>query len=204
MNYKNLPFALLLGASLVTSSACEDDHGEHEHETEVITTVSLSFTPVAGGAPMTFSFDDPDGDGGDPPTIDSIELTEGDYTLAITFENRLEDPAEDITMEIADEDNEHQIFFTGSAIDGPANDNPGAPLTHAYDDMDMGGLPVGLDNTITAVPGSGDLTLTLRHLPPVNEEAVKLTGLAETVATDGFGAIGGENDVQVTLPVTIQ
>jgi hypothetical protein len=197
---------LCLCASLAPALACggDDDGGPDENEPEVITTVGLTFTPMGGGTPMTFEFDDPDGDGGDPPVIDPIELAAGTFTVAVSFENRLEDPPEDITEEVADESDEHQVFFTGSGVDGPASDSAGAPLTHDYDDEDANGLPVGLENTMTAAAGTGDLTVTLRHLPPINDVAVKVSGLAAQVRDGGFSSIGGSTDAQVTFAVTIE
>jgi hypothetical protein len=183
--------------------AC-DDGGGSSNENELITTVTLTFAPEGGGAAVIAAFDDPDGDGGQAPTVDSIDLTDGTtYTLTVTFANRLEDPPEDITEEVADESDEHQVFFTGTAVDGPASDNPGAPLTHAYDDEDPNGLPVGLTSTIVAATGTGALTVTLRHLPPINDTAVKTAEVAMQVADGGFSAIGGSSDAQVDFLVAV-
>jgi len=192
-------FAILLLA------ACGDDGGGTINPPEVITTVTLTFTPGALGTTVIAEFDDPDGDGGDPPTIDPIDLVDGaTYTLTVGFENRLEDPPEDITVEVEDEGDEHQIFFTGTAVDGPASDQPGAPLTHSYDDQDANGLPIGLSNTIVAATGTGELTVTLRHMPPVNETPTKTADSAMQVSEGGFSAIGGETDAQVDFDVTVQ
>ncbi|HUH01176.1 MAG TPA: hypothetical protein VML75_04225 [Kofleriaceae bacterium] len=196
--------SLILGASLSMTAACDDHGHDHDHPQELITTVALTFAPVGGGTAIVAEFDDPDGDGGDPPTVDPIALTAGAYTLTVAFENRLEDPPEDITLEIADEADEHQVFFTGTAVDGPASDQPAAPLMHAYDDTDANGLPIGLANTINASAGNGDLVVTLRHLPTLNDMAQKTADLAGQVEADGFGAIGGDNDAQVTFTVTVQ
>jgi hypothetical protein len=197
--------SLLSLCTLLFTAACgdPDDHGG-DNENEVITTVGLIVTPDGGGAAQTFEFDDPDGDGGDPATIDSVDLTAGAYTVVVYFENRLEDPAEDITEEIMDEADEHQIFLTGTAVDGPATDNAGAPLMHAYDDQDTNGHPIGIASTITAIAGTGDLVVTLRHLPPVGDQPAKTAGLAADVAGGGFAAIGGSSDASVTFPVTVQ
>lgn len=195
----------LLTLLLVPLAGCPDDGGPID-EGEVITTVTLDFVPTAGpGARVTASFDDPDGDGGEPPVIDTIGLLDGTtYALSVTFLNRLEDPAEDITPEVRDEGDQHQLFFTGTAVRGPASDRPTAPLLHAYADQDAGGLPIGLANTIVVSAGAGEeLTVTLLHLPPVNDAAVKTAATADTVRTMGFGAAGGEIDAQVTFPVAI-
>src|SRR5688572_23202658 len=114
--------------SLTLATACGSDDGPTNPEA-LITTVVLTFTPQAGGADAVFVLDDPDGPGGDPATVDPIDLTAAAYDLTIGFENRLEDPPEIITDEIVDESDQHQVFLTGDAVDGPASDQPGAPLT---------------------------------------------------------------------------
>ena len=111
-----------------------------------------------------------------------------------------------MTPDIAYLDTEHQFFLTGSAVDGPATvAASSAVLDHAYADQDGNGLPVGLTNTITTLGlGSGELTVTLRHLPPEDGKAVKVVDMADEVATSGFGAIGGDNDIHVTFDVTVE
>jgi hypothetical protein len=164
----------------------------------------LTFAPSAGGVPVAASVDDPDGDGGNPPTVQPVMLTAGMFDMSVKFENRLENPPEDITTEVRDEASDHQVFFTGTAVSGPASNQAGAPLAHSYADTDDKGLPLGLANKVTAASGTGMLTVTLRHLPPVNNMAVKSATLAGTISSSGFSAIGGSTDVQVTFPVTVQ
>lgn len=189
----------LLALSLV--AACGDVGGNQNSE-EVITTVQLTFV-AAGGLPIVVEYDDPDGDGGEPGTADPIELAAGtSYTLDVAFINRLGTIPEDITEEVRDEAAEHQVFLTGTAVDGPAAANPGAPLVHAYADMDDGGLPIGLSNTVAASTGTGTLTVTLRHMPP-ELPPEKSAGAAEAVRTGGFSAIGGSTDAMVDFAVTV-
>ena len=195
---------------LLLSGGCQDVEGhdhdhDHNHEHEVITTVQLSFAPQSGDAAMTYTW--ADAESGGNPAIDSIVLMNGEaYDVSVSFLNELEDPAEDITQEIADEADEHQVFFTGSGVQGPATGtNAAALVEHTYSDADDNGLPLGLENALSTLgTGSADLTLTLRHMPPEDGSAVKVDGLAESVALDGFGAIGGDNDVQVTFPIDVQ
>jgi len=120
--------------------------------------------------------------------------------------NFLEDAAEDVTAEIAELDTEHQFFFLGSAVDGPATGkNDSAIISHAYADADVNGLPLGLENTFTTMAyGEGELQVVLRHLPPENGEDVKVDGLAGTVAEGGLNAIGGDNDINVTFNITVE
>ena len=194
----------ILFASTLVMACGHDDGPISGNETEVITTVVLSFTPDSGGAPVVAVFDDPDGDGGEPPTIDALDLGVGTYALAVRFENGLEDPPEDITAEVSDESHEHQVFFTGSSVDGPASDNPGAPLSQTYDDQDVNGLPIGLANTMIASIGSGELVVTLRHLPPIGGASIKTAETSSDVREVGFSGIGGSSDAQVSFVVTVQ
>lgn len=176
-----------------------DDHGDDE--SEVITRVELTFTPDGGGDPIVAAFSDPDGDGGMSGMSDAITLAANTmYAMTVTFANELEEPAEDITAEIEEEAEEHQVFFGGDAV--------GGLLTHTYDDTEStyganaegDDLPVGLANTIAAADaGTGSLTVQLQHLPPVNDEAVKVAGLA-----DMFPDLPGEPDASVSFDVTVE
>ena len=143
--------------------ACSDveDSSQEENMNEVMTTVELTFTDGDGGESV-FVWADPDNTAN--PTIDDIILSDAfDYTLSLRFLNELEDPMDDVTLEILDEDDEHYVFITGSAVTGPATqDNPNAIVEHRYADEDDNGLPVGLDNDIlTLAPGEGEFTVTL-------------------------------------------
>ena len=178
----------------------EDDH--NHGETEVITRVELTFTPDGGGTPVVAAFSDPDGDGGASGMADMITLAaDTTYAVTVTFANELEDPAEDITPEIREEAEEHQVFFHGDAVDGGL-------LTHAYADMEStygdnaegDDLPVGLSNTITAgAAGTGSLNVQLQHLPPVNDAPVKAAGLESMI-----GSLPGEPDASVTFSVAVE
>ena len=214
-------------AAFLLATACQDveapPDGCHYHGDELhcpddpnhglITTVVLHFTPTGGGDTLSFQWSDPEADGN--PVIDDIFLPdasdhdhhdEQEYTLDVEVWNDLVDPIEDVTPDIADQAEGHQIFFTGSAVQSPATgDNSDAVIRQRYADTDINDLPVGLSNTITTLDwGEGELTVTLRHLPEEDGVAVKVPGMAREVAEGGFAAIGGDNDVQVTLPIEVQ
>ena len=196
--------ALLLIA--LTACACADTENPQEvNDNELITTVVLSFTPQTGGDVLEFRWADPENDGS-PEMDDIVLLDSADYEVTVAFLNELEDPAEDITGEVAAEADEHQVFFTGTAVEGPATaDNPDAVITHAYADTDANGFPVGLDNVVvTEATGTGTFTVTLRHLPPENEISVKTGSLADDVAASGFDAIPGDTDAQVSFDLIVQ
>lgn len=192
----------LIALSLGGFAACSDDDGGSTNENEVITTVVLRFAPTSGDA-VTATFNDPDGDGGAAPTVDPVSLTPGNYTLTVQFQNRLVTPPEDITEEVSEEHDVHLLLFTGSAVVGPATTNTAGPLTQSYADTDGNGLPVGLTDNIVASAGTGQLTVTLRHMPP-EEPPVKSSSTVMDVKTGGVESIGGSTDAQVNFAVTVQ
>lgn len=168
--------------------ACDDDDPFIPVEEEVITNLTLVLTPDGGGSTVTLTFSDPDGDGGSAPTITTAPLAANTiYTGAITLLNESVTPVEDITSEIAAEQEEHQFFYVISA---------GTNLMAEYADQDADGNPVGLTSTYTTGDSStGEMTVILRHEP--NKDA---TGVKEGDSTNA----GGETDIEVTFPIEIQ
>jgi hypothetical protein len=190
---------LSLSVSLLLAlAACKGDVEKptEVNENEVITTVVLTLTPTTGGSPVEVRWADPENDGS--PVIDPITLTAGtDYDVAVEFLNELEDPPEDITLEVDEESDQHQVFFTGSVV--------GSAVTYTYADTDVNGFPVGLSGTLGAVAaGSGTFTVTLRHMPPEDGVAVKEGGLAEVAASDGIEALPGDTDASVDFDLTVE
>ena len=103
---------------LTTFTGCKDEEvPDIVNEEELITTVSLAFENTLTGELNTFLFRDIDGPGGAAPTqFDTIRLTAAsDYTLTTTLLNESISPAEDITVEVAEEGVDHQFFYTVSA-----------------------------------------------------------------------------------------
>ncbi len=162
---------LLFFAIAAAATACGDPGGHNNDPVEVITTIALTFSR-AGSPDVIAEFNDPDGDGGDPPMIGALDLTAGTYTLAVGFENRLESPPEVITDEVRDEGDDHQVFFSGDSL-----------VAITITDADSRGLPIGLAATVVATEGLGALTVTLRHMPPINDTPVK-TGTAMAGSVD--------------------
>ena len=192
----------LLALTLAACSDVEkdaDDGDGHDHDHEAISKVILDITSQDDGSEQTINFSDPQtGNGG----VDAdIELVNGTtYDMSMTVLNDLEDPIEDITLEIIDEQNDHQVFFTGSAIDDGL-------VTFTYVDFDENDLPLGLESTLTgAAAGSGTLTLTLQHMAEQDGNPVKRDGMADDVAAEGLAGISGEGapDFTIDFPVTVQ
>ncbi len=181
---QRLLLASLLSLSVIFFNSCDDDAPEAENESETITTVRVTLTPQGGGAASTFEAKDADGDGPGNIVIAPITLDANTaYDVSVMFLNEL-DPAdvEDITEEIEEEDDEHQLFFVA---------NPATLLSVAYADQDGNGLPVGLSTTwTTGDAGAGTVTVTLKHQP----DAKSATSTINT----------GETDIAVPFPVTVQ
>jgi len=186
----NRTLLLLLLTLIIGFSSCKkkEEDPKDDNESELITTVKLKFTE--GGTVRTFTFRDLDGAGGRAPVIDNIVLNNGrTYTMEIELLDE-SNPAkvEDITKQIKEEADEHQFFFTGSAV---AN-----LLTITYDDRDKDNRPIGLKNrVVTRAVGTGQLTVILRH---------KLNKAASGVANGQIANAGGETDIEVTFNVTVQ
>lgn len=192
-------------AAAVTLVGCVDVETPPDtvNDQEVITTVKLTFTPDAGGDALTFAVADPENDGS--PVVDDVTLENGTtYTMAVAFLNELESPAEDITVEVDEESDQHQVFVYGSGVSGPATgDNADALVTHAYADTDANDLPVGLSNTITATAaGTAELKVMLRHLPVENGTPQKVADLAAVLAAGD--TLAGEPDADVTFPLVVE
>ncbi|MFK7935983.1 MAG: type 1 periplasmic binding fold superfamily protein [Saprospiraceae bacterium] len=183
--FQFLTFALFATSLLFT--ACEQDDPEIPNEEEVITTLNYTLTPEGGGAEVTMRFEDLDGDGGNAPEITGGTLAANTtYRGSLELLNEQESPAEDITEEVAEEDDEHQFFFS-TTLNG---------VTVSYDDTDGDGNPVGLSTLITTGDAdSGNFTVTLRHEPDKG---------ADGVADGKIDNAGGETDIEVTFPVEVQ
>src|SRR6056297_867392 len=71
----------IFALAALTFVACEDDDDDDDtpsavNEEELITDMVLTFTNTADQSVSTFTFSDPDGPGGNAPSIDDIVLTD--------------------------------------------------------------------------------------------------------------------------------
>jgi len=150
----------VLAISSLTLVGCDRaDDAVKPDENELITTVNLRFTEQGTTTVQTFSYRDPDGDGGAAPTrFDNVRLKPNTtYRLDVEFLDESKTPAKDITKEVAEEDEEHLVVFT------PA---PAALLTYTATDRDSRNFPVGLTGTArSGAAGTGTLRVQLRHQP---------------------------------------
>lgn len=165
-------FIVLFAIVLVS---CDDDDPEKEDAPELITKVTLTFTPTGGGDPVVATATDPDGEGvQDMETDGPINLAANTtYTLTIGLTNELATPgteAYNVTEEVRDDDDDHLFFFswTESFFSDPAGngnvDNRTDPVN--YEDFDEDGLPLGLTTSWTTGDGaSGTFRIILKHQP---------------------------------------
>ena len=185
---KNLKITTLALVALLALSSCTKDDTPLVNEEEVITTVITKLTETNGTNVITLTSRDLDGDGPNAPEITvSGNLTANtEYTGTVTILNETEKPAGDITSEVEAEGDEHQLFFQA----------PSAVGTFVYTDKDKNNNPIGLKFTLTTKnAATGDLVVTLRHLPKKSAP-----GVVDGDITNADGA----TDFAVTYPVVVQ
>ena len=183
----SLIFASFLMIGLTSCSSDDDSTPPPVNEEEVIMTLTLTLTPATGGSgpQVTMTSRDADGDGPNPPVVTvSGPLTFGTvYSGVVVVLNETETPPENITEEVIEEDEEHQFFFFNSG---------GLDVTVTYNDQDGNGNPLGVLTQVDASGvSSGNLRVVLRHEPNKPNDGT----LADA---------GGETDIDVTFPVTVQ
>ena len=179
---KIFKYALLAIPFLYFSCSDDDDNTPDPiNEEEVITTMTVTLTDAMSNV-VTMQTQDLDGDGPNEPVVSGGTLSAGTtYTGSIVWLNEMEDPAEDITEEILEEDDEHQVFFSAT----------GVVMDFTYSDFDSNNNPLGTQFELTTTDaGSGTVTITLIHEP--------------TKPNDGLDSAGGEIDIQTAFPVTVE
>lgn len=172
-----------LGGILLSSCSDDDENPDVVNEEETITTIIVTLSGGMNGDVILQS-QDLDGDGPNPPVITATsDSLEGNttYTGSIEFLNETESPAEDITEEVEEEDDEHQVIYSSTGSIGSITTT----------DVDRDGNPLGLNFELsTNTAGSASLTVTLRHEPTKPNDGT-LTGA------------GGETDATATFNVSI-
>ena len=179
---KKILSTLLTLSLLISFLSCSDnDSPELIQEEEVITSVIA--TLQAGSDTVTLSSVDLDGDGPNEPviTVQGSLKSDTTYSGAVKFLNESISPVEDITEEVAEEAEEHQVFYSFTS-----------PISSvATSDTDSSGNPLGLVFTLTTGnAGNASFGLTLRHEPKKPN-----TGILDA---------GGETDVAVTFSVSVE
>jgi hypothetical protein len=183
---KNLKLVAVAFLGITSLISCEKDEVKPVNEEEVITTVTTTLTN--GTNVITLRSKDLDGDGPNTPVVTvSGKLMAGKvYTGRVTILNETETPAGDITAEVKEEGDEHQLFFQ----------SPNGLTTFAYTDLDKNGKPIGLEFTLTTkTAGTGSLVVTLRHEPNKS---------ASGVVSGEIANAGGSTDFEVKYPIAVE
>ena len=174
--------ALLIALSL-SFTACNDvEDPPAPNEEELITTVKLTFTNTANASDIrTFSFADPDGEGGNAPTkTDTIRLSANStYTLGTQFLDE-SNPSNvvDITAEVLEEANDHLVCYS---VNGET--------TLVRTDKDGNNLVLGLKADVsTKNTGNEQLIVSLKHQPSIKNGECEV----------------GETDVEVTFVLLVE
>jgi hypothetical protein len=171
----------------MTLTSCSNDDPEIINEEEVITTLEVTLIPQGGGTTVTLVSRDLDGDGPNAPVVSVSGALQANKTYAgsVKVLNETETPAENITLEVEEEGDEHQFFYTFS----------NSIATVAYTDQDKNGRPIGITFNLTTTSARiGNLTVTLRHEP---------NKTAAGVVAGNITNAGGETDVEATFNLTV-
>jgi hypothetical protein len=178
----------LITSTLVFSCKKDDDVKPEENDEEVITTMKLSFAPVGGGASKEFTFDDPDGPGGNVPTKQTISLPPNKtYKVSIILLNKTKTPVDTISNEVQTESAAHRIYYEPTS---------GNNITVSNLDADGNGVPLGLQSDwVTTAVATGKIKITLRHYPsnPPNK-----------ATSDLVNSTKSSTDIEVEFDTVIQ
>ncbi|MFK8056188.1 MAG: type 1 periplasmic binding fold superfamily protein [Saprospiraceae bacterium] len=179
MNKSTINFLFFsLAATTWTACSVDDDIIVCCFPPELITTVNVDLLSSSSAATLTFQ--DIDGPGGNDGVTTGATLSANtSYSFTTTFLNESVTPTEDVTVEVREEGTEHFVLYTSGALN----------FTFALSDLDTDGNPIGLTGTLTTGDaGAGDMQLILRHEP----------------TKTSTGATGGETDIDVTFPITVE
>lgn len=181
---KQLKAGIIFATFLVLMAACSKSVNKpnNENEHEAINKIELIFAET-GGATTSFVIEDPDGDGGNPPSrIDTIKLNRNkQYTLTVKVFNIVSGVIKEVSSTILAQGTSHEFYFIPS----------GVSVTVQKTDKDKNGYPIGfLSSWQTAGAGSGSILFKLMHK----------TGLKGP--NDGPNV--GHSDIQLNLPITIK
>ncbi|WP_029209417.1 hypothetical protein [Aquimarina agarilytica] len=191
MKMKKIALALCSLSIAFTSCGDDDDNNAVKpdpvvpNQEEVITNINFTLTPTTG-TPVVLKFEDLDGDGGNAPTITGGTLKANTtYTGVLELLNNQNGKSENVTEEIIEEDEDHQLFYA-SSIKG---------VTIAYTDKDADNNPLGITTTVTTGDaGMGNINLKLRHQPNKSAEGVK---------EGKIGNAGGVTEADVTFDINV-
>jgi len=140
---------LLLGSLLVATTSCKDDDDPNPGpEPEDIASARLTLEPEGKGALITINYSASQQQPG------ALLLASKSYSGVLTLYDA---EGNDITSEISQDANMHEVFYEPSA---------GLGITVQKTDTDGNNRPVGLTTTLTTTnAGTGTMRVVLKHQP---------------------------------------
>ena len=177
---KNIFGVLFILSIISCTKSVSKPNNENEHES--INRVELIFTDN-GATPKSYIVEDPDGDGGNPPSrIDTIfAITGKQYSVSVKLFNISSSVVKEVTASIVSQAAAHELYFIPSGITAVIQKT----------DKDKNGYPVGFQsNWQFSTTGSGSILLKLMH-------KTALKG-----ANDGPNV--GHSDIQISMPTIIK
>ncbi len=153
---KNITFFTSL-ISLIFLNSCVKtlEAPELINEEELITTLVVTLESATDQIELRYT--DLDGDGPNQGVFQAPNLKPNTtYSGKLQFLNESESPAEDITLEIEEESNDHQVFYVVNGLNATIE-----PVN-----IDLNGYYLGTTFSLTTLSVSeGQLQFILRHLP---------------------------------------
>lgn len=204
-NFTGILTLALLALSLVLFQGCKDDDPTKEDVPELITKVTLTFTPDGGGTVVVVTATDPDGEGVQNIGVDGpINLAANKtYVLTLDLINELAAPTApeySVTDEVEEEGDEHMFFFswTNNIFSNPAgngnidNRTDAVNYTGGANSTDVNNRPLGLTTTWTSSVSvaSGSFRVLLKHQPGLK--------------SDTSDSNTGETDLDLTFTLNVQ
>jgi hypothetical protein len=148
--------SIALSVSVLSCKKASMANNESEHQ--AINRIEMLFKE-AGNTVATIVAEDPDGDGGNPPSrIDNINLEiNKTYDVEVKFLNIVNGVTKDITPSIIQQARQHEVYYILSGLSFPIEKK----------DKDTNGFPLGLISQWKTgnVGGQGTVLLKLMHKP---------------------------------------
>ena len=204
MKHSIFLISVLVIGSIAFLAGCKKKDPVPENVPELITKVTITFTPSTGsGSPIVVTATDPDNIGSQDIMVDGpINLAQGTtYTLTLQLVNELYKTTEsgyDVSKQIGEEADVHQFFFSWNAglFSNPTGngniDNRSDPLNYGSS-IDKNGRPLGLSTTWTTGPtpssGNNSFRILLKHQPDLK--------------SDTSTSADGESDLDLTFVINI-
>lgn len=186
MNKSHLTLYLIL----IALFACKTEENPQTNNT-LINSLKIQFVSNTSVSPaIIFTYTDLDGPGGMAADISAPSLqSNSSYIMALSFFNKnvevdLTDPNYNITLQISDNAEDYQVFFT-----------PGSNFSIVYEDEDIFDNPIGLLNTLQT-RNTGQATLKVELIKSPEKDA---PGASEGVSAQAGGTVIFTAEIPISI-----